>query len=171
MKEDVKIQGFVKYWQEENGKIVPGTVHVDHNAIQDALRYFLAQAIGTNTTNALDNLFTKNSNDSAFSFATDASGKDGIAYKPSASDYVQHVFKTTKNAGGTGAESYIEFKGELDAGSSNFTLSGELQFGFNLTGTALGTDTVFTKVYSTYAINTTITANRTFLFYWKITTG
>ena len=156
---ELKIRGYVKHWQtDENGNVVPGTVKEDHNAITDSLRNYLAQVIGAEVLGkAVDTLFT--SQDLGLD-----DGGDGIAWGQTNGD-VSGKMVTTKNAGGTGNEAYIEFYGTVQASGAAITIGPYLLLGTDYSSVAYALGTV----YATYAINETVPDGRTYHFYWKIT--
>ena len=153
---DLSIKGTILTFQtdKESGAIVPGTVHVDHNTITDTLKAYLAKKLADNSDDwALDNLFTS---------STPADTQDGIAHGDASDGSVTNAFITTKNAGGDGTETYIEFYGKIDGA---VTLNDHLLLGHNYQAAV----TAFEKVFATYAINETVASGRTYHFYWKIT--
>jgi len=156
MKKDLKITGHVLMFQTDikTGTLVPGTVKEDHNAITDTLKAYLAQKIGDDSVNyAIDNLFSS---------ATPADGQDGIAHGDPSTYDVDNAFVTTKNAGGDGSETYIEFYGYIDGA---VTLNQSLLLGHNYQAATYN----FEKVFATYDINETVDSGRRYHFYWKIT--
>ena len=141
----------------KTGLYVPGTYFEDHNTIQNDFRYYLAYKIGTNTTDqALNNLWTSDG-----ALGSGDSGYDGIAHG-AAGTALDYKFATSLNAGGDNSLTYIEYYGYIDGA---VTLSGNLYLGF----TYVHGGTTFTKLYSTYDINTSVAASRRYHFYWKIT--
>ena len=158
---DLTIGGHVRGWVTENGIIVPNTYFEKKNTIQNALKYYLAYKIGADVTNlAMDNLFTASGTQAGVGAAQD--GKDGITHGTGAINLVNYILQTTKNAGGTNAENYIEFYGLYDGAA---TLTGYLHAGnaYDNSNTAL--DWCFSSV----AVNTTTAAGQKFHYYWKFT--
>lgn len=162
MSKEVKITGEVVMFQtDENGKVVPGTYKRSKNTISSDLKNYLAFKIVDATSNkALDNLFTANGD--ITSAGTTNNGGDGIAHGSAGTKDVDYFFTTSKNAGGTGAENYVEFYGFIDGPA---TLNDTLKLGFNYNNTTYEFDTVF----ATYSINETVASGRKYHFYWKIT--
>jgi hypothetical protein len=154
----LRLIGSVNYFQRDKltGLIVPGTEVVSKNTIVEDLGFYLAYKIGTNTINqSLSNRFTVGG-----TIGVGDNGYDGIAYGTSTISGLTHKLDTDINAGGTLAESYIEFSGNIDGPLS---LAGYLQLGHNYSVGA------FSEPYAYYAITTTVETGRTFYFYWRLT--
>ena len=158
---DLIIGGHVRGWVTENGIIVPNTYFEKKNTIQNSLKYYLAYKIGTDTTDyALDDLFTASGTQAGVGAAQES--KDGIAHGTAATDSINYILQTTKNAGGTNAEDYIEFYGLYDGA---ITATSYLQIG-NVYGDA---ETAFAVCFSSVSINTTTAAGQKLHYYWKFT--
>ena len=178
MKEEkVGINGVVRYWLSDlDDNMIEGTYVEDTNTIQSNLKQNLAKAIvsGTNTDyiDVAANSFT----DGAFNITGNITGTNnyGIACLNTSSG-VKTTFVTSKNAGGDGTETYVEFYGYTTGSSGGGDIfSGTLDSLHLVKDVALYTGTsiltAFTKVYASYDFATTINveANRRFHFYWRI---
>ena len=173
MQNDLKISGSVMEFQTKRGiiiptsqdidqyvnEIIPGTFKESKNTIgTDLKNYLIYKVTDTATDQALNNLTTG-------STISGQTGKDGIVYGTASTD-LDGALITTKNAGGTGAENYVEFYGYIDGA---VTLQDYLYLGFNIV--LNGTTSLYelTKLYASYAINQTVDASRRYHFYWKLT--
>jgi len=156
-----KLKGTITHFQTDlNDNEIPGTRKTSHNSIEDALLAYLAHCIASDQNLALDALF----DDEDPATAVGGGKTDGIGFYNAGLLEVTKCFETTKNDGGDGSETYVEFYGFV---TGAFTLNGVLQLGYLLADGGGGTYN-FTKIFASYTINESVAASRKFHFYWKI---
>ena len=165
--EVLNLIGTVRSYETDlEGNVIPGTEVEDHNTINSDLKHYLANCLAANVNEAMDALFTG----STPATEIGAGRTDGIVFTTkldSGGDFdATACFITTLNAGGAGTESYVEFYGYIIGAA---TLNGFLSLGYGLFNDGL--HNIFASMFSSYAINKTVAANRRYHFYWKITIG
>ena len=148
----------VKGWQTDlkTGLVVPGTEFEDHNTIQNALKYYLAYKIGTDTPDrAMNNLFNTDGAPGPGNV-----GQDGIGHGTNSTS-LDLILDTSLSVGGDNTVNYIEFYGFIDGA---VTLTDNLYLG---QGYIQGPNE-FSYEYASYDINTSVAAGRRFHFYWRV---
>ena len=146
----------------DTGKVVPHTEWSSKNTIANALLYYLAYKVGTDTEDrALDTLFTGNGTKASVGAAQAA--KDGIVHGVYGVPSVDYILQTVLNAGGTEVQAYIEFYAYITGAA---TLDDYLSVGHNYSNSGDGS---LTTVFSNVTIDQSVAADRRYHHYWKFT--
>jgi len=176
MKEEkVGVNGVVRYWLSDlNDNMIEGTYVEDTNTIQSNLKQNLAKAIVSGTNTDYIDVASNSFADGLFDVTANTTGKYGIACLNTSSG-VKTTFVTSKNSGGDGTETYVEFYGYTTGSAGGGDIFSGTLDSLHLVKdvadyTSSSISVAFTKVYASYDFPSTINveANRRFHFYWKI---